>query len=104
MRRPPKHLKPAGRKLWRELAAEYRIDDPAGLALLTTASECLDRMRAAQDAIAEHGEVVEDRYGQLKVSPACTLEKDSRNGLLAALRALNLDVEPLRDSPGRPPS
>jgi hypothetical protein len=46
--------------------------------------------------------VVEDRYGQVKVNPACVLEKDARNGFLAALRALHLDIEPLRDRPGRP--
>jgi len=55
-------------------------------------------MRAAQ------GEVVTDRYGQTKVNPACALEKkDSRNGFLLALKQLNLDMEPLRDSVGRPP-
>jgi len=63
----------------------------------------MDRMRAAQAAIAEHGEVVTDRYSQVKVNPACQLERDSRNGFLAALRALNLDLEPIRDGPGRPP-
>lgn len=98
----PQHLGDSGANLYQEIMAEYAIDDSAGLALLTTAAECLDRIRAAQDAIAEHGEVVTDRYGQCKVNPACALEKDSRNGFLAALRALNLDIEPLRDKPGRP--
>lgn len=101
-KRPPKHLKPDGRKLFRDVVSEYAIDDAAGLALLTTASECLDRMRAAQDAIEAQGEVVTDRYGQTKVHPACALEKDARNGFLAALKQLNLDLEPLRDRPGRP--
>jgi len=98
----PKHLGTAGKALYSSLAAEYRIADAAGLALLTTACECLDRMRAAQKAIADHGEVVKDRYGQVKVNPACTLEKDARNGFLAAIRALNLDLEPLKSGPGRP--
>lgn len=100
--RPPRHLKAAGKALFAELVAEYSIDDPAGIALLTTAAECLDRIRAAQEAIKAHGEVVTDRYQQVKVNPACALEKDSRNGFLAALRALQLDLEPLRDKPGRP--
>lgn len=100
--KPPKHLKRDGCKLWRELVAEYDISDSAGLALVSTAAECLDRMRAAQKAIASAGEVVKDRYGQIKVNPACALEKDARNGFLSALRALNLDIEPLRDRVGRP--
>ena len=102
-RRAPSHLKKEGAALWRELTSEYGIADAAGLALTTTAAECLDRVRAAQKAIAKHGEVVIDRYGAPKLNPACGLEKDARNGLLAALKALNLDIEPLRDGPGRPP-
>ena len=60
-------------------------------------------MAAAHAAIAEHGELVPDRYGGVKLNPACNLEKDARSGFLAAMRALNLDLEPLRDAPGRPP-
>jgi hypothetical protein len=100
-RKPPSHLKPAGAKLWRELVAEYGIGDAAGLALATTAAECLDRSKAAQKVIADHGEVVLDRYGAPKLNPACGLEKDARAGLLAALKALNLDIEPLK-AIGRP--
>ena len=99
---PPSHLSKPGASLFCEMVTEYGISDPAGLALLTTAAECLDRMRAAQKAIKQHGEIVVDRYGAPKLNPACNLEKDARNGLMAAFRALNLDLEPLRDGPGRP--
>lgn len=98
----PQHLGEHGAELYRSIGDEYQLDDAAGMALLATACECLDRIKAAQAAIAKHGELVTDRYGQTKVNPACGLEKDSRNGFLAALRALNLDLEPLRDAPGRP--
>ena len=57
----------------------------------------------AQALIAEHGAVTKDRWGQLRPNPACTIERDSRAAMLAALKALNLDLEPLRDKPGRPP-
>lgn len=102
--KPPAHLGPNGKALWADLAAEYSIDDAGGRALLTTAAECLDRMRAAQAAIAEHGEVVIDRYGSPKVNPACGLEKDARAGFLAALKALRLDIEPIKQvgRPGKP--
>lgn len=100
---PPDHLGEHGREFWRAVAEEYEITDAAGLALLTTAAECLDRMRRAQAAIAILGEVVLDRYKSPKLNPACGLEKDARNGFIAALRALNLDIEPLRDRAGRPP-
>ncbi|MCR5875698.1 hypothetical protein LRS10_16910 [Phenylobacterium sp. J426] len=83
--------------------SEYCIADAAGLALAQTAAECADRMASAQEAIARDGAMILDRYGCPKAHPACVLERDSRTGLLAALKALNLDVEPARDGPGRPP-
>ena len=102
MLEPPKHLLRHGRQFFEQVITEYSIEDSAGIALLVTACECLDRMRQAQAQIKKHGVQVMDRYGSLKLNPACGLEKDSRNGFLAALRALNLDLEPLRDGPGRP--
>ena len=101
---PPDHLREHGARLWREIATEYEIDDSAGLALLTTACECLDRVRAAQVAIDRDGEIVPDRYNVPKAHPACDLEKSARTGFMAALKQLNLDIEPLRDRPGRPPN
>lgn len=96
------HLRDHGKAFFRSVADEYSITDSAGLALLTRAAECVDRMTAAQVAITQHGELVIDRYGSPKLNPACALEKDARSGFLAAMRALNLDLEPLRDGPGRP--
>jgi P27 family predicted phage terminase small subunit len=95
--KPPNHLKAAGRRLWADIVAQYRIYDAAGLAYVTTAAEALDRIREAQKAIRQHGALVPDRYGALKQNPACFLERDARAGMLSALRALNLDLEPLRD-------
>jgi hypothetical protein len=34
----------------------------------------------------------------------CAVERDQRAALVRCLRNLNLDLEPLRDRPGRPPS
>lgn len=99
----PNHLRDEGRAFYSSITDEYGIVDAAGLSLLTRAAECVDRMTAAQRSIAEHGELVMDRYGAPKLNPACTLEKEARNGFLSAVRALNLDLEPLRDAPGRPP-
>jgi phage terminase small subunit len=99
--KPPNHLTAAGRRLWVDIVTQYRIGDAAGQALVTTAAECLDRIREAQRTIRQHGALVPDRYGALKQNPACFLERDARAGMLSALRALNLDLEPLRDR-GRP--
>jgi P27 family predicted phage terminase small subunit len=101
--KPPRHLKSAGKRLWTDIVREYHIRDGAGLALVTTAAEALDRMQEAREAIAEHGAITTDRYGNPRANPACHIERDARAGFLAALKALNLDIEPLRDR-GRPPS
>lgn len=100
--KPPSHLGNHGKALWVSIAVEYSITDAAGKVLLTTAAECLDRMRAAQKLIAAHGECVNTGAGGLKTNPAIRIEHDSQNRMMAALRALSLDIEPLRDGPGRP--
>jgi len=55
-------------------------------------------MRGAQALIKRHGLMVKSR-----ANPAVMIERDSRLAMLRALRQLNLDLEPLRDGPGRPP-
>jgi P27 family predicted phage terminase small subunit len=100
---PPRHLSQEARKFWRKIADEYAIDDDAGMLVLTTAFEAHDRMREAQRKIAEDGTTVMDRFGQVKAHPLLPVERDARAQFLAALRQLNLDLEPLQDRPGRPP-
>lgn len=78
------------------------MDDAAQL-VLQTALESFDRMRGAQKLIADRGAVFEDRFGQLRPNPATTIERDARAALLAGLKALHLDVEPLYAAIGRPP-
>jgi P27 family predicted phage terminase small subunit len=92
--KPPAHLGDAGRKLWREVLADYDIADAAGRELLAVACAASDRLRAAQKAIAEHGELVIDRYGAPKLNPACSLEKESRAGLIAALKSIGVTQPP----------
>ena len=99
---PPKKLSREAKKWWREIQAEFSIEDQAGLLLLQTAMEALDRLREAQRVIKEEGPVVLDRFEQQKPHPLLTTERDSRSAMLASLKALNLDLEPLRDVPGRP--
>jgi hypothetical protein len=98
----PKHLSDDGREFWSSVISEFSINDAAGFALLLTAAEALDRMSAARRVIQDEGELVKDRYGQSRINPACQLERDSRNGFLAAMRALHLETGPPRPV-GRPP-
>lgn len=90
------------KSFWKRLQDEYQIDDEAGLIILATGLEAFDTMRRAQEIIKAEGMQVKDRFGQWKAHPLLTVERDSRAAMLAALKQLNLDLEPLKDGPGRP--
>lgn len=98
----PKHLSTEAAGWWSKLSQEYDISDDGGRLLLQTALEAFDRMRRCQAAVAKDGELVMDRFEQPKPHPLLPTERDCRAQMLAALKQLNLDIEPLRDRPGRP--
>ena len=106
--RAPGHLTKESKRLWRDLLEEYSINDAAGLRILRTALEANDRAQAARETIdgkdgkKGEGMQVKDRFGCKKPHPLLTVERDARAGFLAGLKALNLDLEPLRDGRGRP--
>jgi len=95
---PPADLPAIEAQLWRRIVGDYGIDDPAGLALLEVACRNLQLARECRAAVARDGLQIEARAHPL-LGPLDQAEKRS----LAALKALNLDLEPLRDGPGRPP-
>ena len=101
--KPPKNLSREAKILWRKIQDEYAISDEAGLLILATGLEAFDRMRQAQDILKAEGMTTLDRFQQPRPHPAATIERDSRAAMLAALKQLNLDLEPLRDGRGRPP-
>lgn len=59
-------------------------------------------MKLAAEQIESDGQTVKDRFDQDKPHPLLSVERDARAAMLAALKQLNLDLEPLRDGPGRP--
>jgi len=88
-------------KLKKSLIEEYQIQDEAGLAILDTAVEAMDLMRQAQRVVAKAGLTVKGDRGQEKAHPLLSVIRDQRSQFLMALKHLNLDLEPLRDRPGR---
>jgi hypothetical protein len=97
----PAHLGDAGRELWASIQAAYQITDPGGRVLLCTAAEAADRIASVRSQIDEQGELLAIR-GIPRVNPLCAVERDARAALIRALKELHLDLEPLRDRPGRP--
>jgi len=100
----PKHLSAESKSWWAALMSEYDLDDPSAKLILQSGLEALDRLRQAQAIVEREGVTQVDRFGQARAHPATVVERDSRSAVLAALKALHLDVEPLQASVGRPAS
>jgi P27 family predicted phage terminase small subunit len=98
----PAQLSGEARAWWAKLVDEYGIVDEAGRLLLLVALEAFDRMRECQRAIGTDGLIQRGSKRQPRAHPLLAVERDARGQMLAALKALNLDLEPLRDGPGRP--
>jgi phage terminase small subunit len=102
--RPPGHLSQESKRFWTELLVGWPdIADPAGRLILQAALENRDTEQAARKQITRDGLTVVDKAGQLKSHPLLVVARDARAAFLAGLKQLNLDVEPLRPGPGRPP-
>ena len=99
--RPPVGYSAESRRLWRQVVEGWTLDPPA-LTILDSACRALMRVREAQALVTKAGLVVKDRFGQAKPHPAAAIERDAKMTLLRNLKALNLDLEPLHDRPGRP--
>lgn len=99
----PTHLSKEAKAIWRKLTEEYGINDAGGTEILRTGLEAFDRAQAARASIDKVGLLVKDRFGAVKPHPLIACERDARAAYLQALKQLNMDIEPLRDGPGRPP-
>jgi hypothetical protein len=99
---PPKGLKKAGRTQWNAIQTEYGINDPGGLAHLVTVCRSEDDIQRMRDAVARDGDTITDRFGQKLEHPLLAAIRGLEGVKRQALKSLNLDIEPLRDGPGRP--
>jgi P27 family predicted phage terminase small subunit len=88
--RPPDHLTDEGKKLWRKIAADTDLDEPA-LLILQTMVEQYERVLEARQLIKLDGIVVKDRFGQQKQHPACAIERDANAAMMRAWRLLGYD-------------
>ena len=96
------HIRKESRAEVKKLMTEYTIQDAGGLLLLLSFADADTAEKDAQDIVNKDGMTILDRFGQAKAHPLLTVIRDSRAQKLSALKSLNLDLEPLRDRPGRP--
>jgi P27 family predicted phage terminase small subunit len=94
MLKPPSHLTSAGKKLWRDIAAETaELDAPARL-LLQTLCEQHERMNEARMILAKEGIITTDRFDQTKPHPAISIEVNAIAAITRCWRLLGFDLQP----------
>lgn len=94
--KPPKSLSPEAKAWWNKLVTEFEFVTVDQYLKLAAAMHAYDRWIHASTQIAADGLVLSDRFEQKKLHPLVLVERDSRAAMLAALRDLNLDVDPTR--------
>lgn len=98
----PDKLGPHGQALWGRVHAEYRIEDAGGIELLVLACLARDRAATCREQIDRDGELIATKHGP-REHPLLRAELGAMAFCVKTLRALGLDVEPLRATAGRPP-
>jgi len=99
----PSDLGHDGALLWQRVQREYQIRDCGGLELLRQGFRAADRAERCRRQIDAEGETITTRHGP-KENPLCKVELANRHFVARVIRALGLDVEPIRPASGRPPS
>lgn len=89
----PLHLSDDAAAKWEELRIEWRIEDKAGLMMLTKAFEAFDRAERCRIQIDTEGETVLDRFNQMKPHPLLACERDSRAAFAALIRQLGIEPD-----------
>ncbi len=96
-----KNVRPEAKREARKLIIEYSIDDVGGLLYIQSFADAYTQELNAMDIVETDGLTFKDRFEQVKSHPLCSVIRDARSQKLAALKCLNLDIEPLK-KPGRP--
>jgi hypothetical protein len=98
---PPRKFAEPGCSLWNRIQSEFRIDDVAGIELLTQACLAADRAKALGRCIDEDGERVHTKQG-LKAHPCLKDELACGSFVVRTLQRLGL-VDEVIHPIGRPP-
>jgi phage terminase small subunit len=96
-----KHLKPATRRWFDQIRADYELESHHEM-LLLLAAEAWDRHLDARQTLKEHGTSFTNKHWDIKPHPAILIERDSRNAFIRAVRELNLSEEGPAEA-ARPP-
>jgi P27 family predicted phage terminase small subunit len=96
---PPGHLGAKSKRLWRSILDRYGLEDDE-LATLTLALEAWDIAQTARRKINRDGQMIEDRFGQIKPHPAIQIHRDSLASWSRLLTQIGIPSDP-QDRPDR---
>ena len=98
----PPELGEHGQRLWHSVQSQYRVDDSGGIALLTQACLCMDRVARLKKLIDADGERLKLPDGTYRANPLLRDEIQARAFIARTLVQLGLNHEPTQHRPGRP--
>lgn len=87
---PPAYLSEDSKLHWGKVVEQATID-AAAYPILVMFFEARDARRVALDEIAVNGRVGKDRFGMLKPSPWCAIERDQALIMIRAYKSLGFD-------------
>ena len=90
-RQAPAHLDPPTAAWWRQVVKDYVLGDD-GERLLTMACEQWDLAQRARERLAQDGDYVTDRYGQVQPHPAIKVMREATSAFRLCIRSLNLSA------------
>ena len=99
----PRPLGKHGLRLWRAVTEVYSFDDPGSSETLLLCCQALDRAESCREQIDREGQMIAS--GNVKRSHPLLRDELANRALLGRLLfRLGLDLEPVRQTRGRPPS
>jgi phage terminase small subunit len=101
-RRPPIHLGPAGKRVWRDVIAAFALE-PQDPCRLEIAARQADIAEEARRRVAADGAYLMNKIGQVYPHPGLAVENRAQTLCLKALRELGLDAATAGDL-ARPPA
>ncbi|MFC1580040.1 hypothetical protein ACFL4N_03930 [Thermodesulfobacteriota bacterium] len=90
--RCPKGLRKKGKEFFRKVVREYTFTEAHDLERLFQACGCLDTIGDAEEKVTQYGMFIQDRFNQIKESPAMKIIRDHKMLFCRIIRELNLDV------------
>lgn len=99
---PPATLGAAGCKLWQDLHRDFVLEDSGAHEMLLRICEAADSLASYDEEIERDGPTIRCKSG-IREHPLLKHQLATRSFIVRSLHRLGLDIEPTRNTVGRPP-